>query len=1142
MQVKSSLLQVVLWVPLLIIAFSPSYLAAQSFNATVVGTVRDTSGALIPGVEITFIQLETNRLVFTVTNEHGYYVSPPLSVGNHRVEAALPGFKRGIRSGIVLEIGQTTVIDFILEVGEIADSVEVRADASMLESATSTLGKVVDNRRILELPLNTRNIYTLVALTPGFAGGVGHRYGDMRWAVYGARTRTMDVLIDGVSAAHGTVNGDVGISVFPSVDAIQEFRVMGSNLPAEYGRTMGTVLNVAYKSGTNDFHGSVYNFLRNSVFDANDFFSNLRGSELGSFKRNQFGGVLGGPILRNRTFFLVSYEGLRERSLNTRTLTVPTLLERKGDFSQTFDRRGRLVAIFDPFTTRPNPSGRGFVRDPFPGNMIPEQRKDAVALKVMQFYPLPNALGEPFTNRNNYFKAGSLSLDTDNFDFKVDHHLSEARKLLVRYSHRYTEDAPPVFFPGELAIAEGRIIQENHPRNVVVEYTHSLSPTSVWVSRIGGARTLFVFSNQGLGFKPSSLGLPETIDRVVDRLMFPRFAASGFVNLGGSDHRFSSFNNISAMTSLSHVRGTHTLKFGFEARLIRSNVWEARSAGTFSFNAGFTQGPDPLRARSDAGHSIASLLLGTGRPGDRLIQNWKNVASQSYYFAGYIQDDWRVSPRLMLNAGLRYDVDTPRTERFNRMNYFDPDTRSPLADVVPGMSNLKGGLVFVGVDGRSRYQFETDKFNFAPRLGLAYQFTPRLVLRAGYGHIYGASMKQAAGTVGPFGFRVEYPWVTTLDGITPFNLLRDPYPQGFREAPGASEGLLTQVGANIQAVLFDTGTPWSQQWNLTLQHEFGPDLFLEVGYVGNRGRRLHASTEGGLNLNQLDPRHMALGSKLNELVDNPFFGIVNQGVLVAPKISRAQLLRPFPQFTDVIPLRISDASSWYNAFQVTAKKRMSGGLQFEGSYVWSKTFDEGTSHQDSYNIRASRALSAEDVAHRFIIAYIYELPFGRNQFIGKDVHRVVDWLIGGWQINGITNLQSGTPLSFSASNTAGLFNPATRPNNNGKSGKLEGKAQERLNRWFDTSVFSQPEPFTFGNMGPGSPDIRSDAVWNFDVSLFKEFRRERPRAQFRIEALNAFNTPRFGNPNTSVISGSFGRVSSQANAPRQIQFGLKFLW
>lgn len=1117
-------------------------LSAQSFTATIVGTVKDTSGAVIPGVEVTFVHLQTNRQSMTITSEHGYYVSPPLSVGNYRVEATLPGFKRAVRSGIVLEVQQAAVVDFTLEIGELSDSVEVRANTQMLEPTTSTLGKVVDNRRILELPLNTRNVYTLVALTPGFAGDVGHRYGDMRWAVYGTRTRAMDILIDGLTAAHGTVNGDIGISVFPSVDAIQEFKVMGSNLSAEYGRTMGTVLNVVYKSGTNEFHGSVYNFLRNSVLDANDFFSNLRGRQLGSFKRNQFGGVLGGPIQRNKTFFLVSYEGLRERSFQSRTFTVPTLLERKGDFSRTFNRSGRLVQIFNPFSTKPNPNGRGFVREPFPGNAVPSSLMDPVALSVIKFYPLPNVPGEPFTNRNNYFKTGSLSLDTDNYDFRVDHHFSDMDKVFVRYSHRYTNDAPAVFFPSELAIAEGRVIQENRPRNLVAEYTRSLSPTSILAARLGAARTIFVFSNQGLGFKPSSLGLPESIDRVVDRMMFPRFGANGYVDLGGNDHRYSSFNTVSTTASLTQMWGAHTLKFGYEGRLIRANVWEARSAGTFRFEERFTQGPDPLRSSSTAGNSIASLLLGTGRTGDRLIQNWKNVASQSYYFAGYVQDDWRLSQRLTLNLGLRYDLDTPRTERFNRMNYFDPDVRSPLADVVPGRNDLKGGLIFVGVDGRSRYQYDDDTNNFGPRLGLAYQLTSGTVLRVGYGHIFGASMVQAAGTVGPFGFRTEYPWVTTLDGITPFDLLRNPFPQGFRPSPGASEGLLTQVGANLEAALRDTNSPWSQQWNFTVQHEFGSDLFLEAGYLGNRGRELHASTESGFNLNQLDPKHMALGSKLNELVPNPFFGIVKQGVLVSSRISRAQLLRPFPQFTDIIPLRISDASSWYHAFQLTTKKRMSHGIMFEGSYVWSKTLDEGTRHQDSYNIRASRALADTDITHRFVISYIYELPFGQGRSWGKDVSKLVDWLIGGWQLNGITFIQSGTPRSFSASNTAGIFAPNTFPNNSGRSGKLTGRAQGRLDRWFDTSAFSQPEPFTFGNMGPVSPDIRNDSVRNFDLSLFKEFQMEKVQIQFRIEALNAFNTPRFGNPNTSVISGSFGRVTSQANAPRQIQFGLKLLW
>ncbi len=1127
---------------------------AQSFTGVIQGTVKDASGAVVPQAAVAVIHAGTGARTDVQTDAGGEYRAVELPPGNYIVEVSATGFKKVRREGIVLEVNQQARVDVALEVGAIVDTITVTADAPLLESTTSTVGKVVDNRRIMNLPLNTRNVYSLIFLTPGVVGTVGINYDDMRYSVNGARVRMLDTLIDGISSAHPTVNGAGGISVFPSVDAIDEFKVLGANYAAEYGRSHGSVLNVVFKSGGNNFHGSAFEFLRNSVFDANNFFDNRRGQKLASFKRSQFGGMLSGPIKRDKTFFLADYEGLRERGFATTTFTVPTELERRGDFSQSFASNGQLIRIFNPFTTRANPTGSGFIRDQFPSNVIPSGMFDPVAVNVIKYYPLPNATGNPVTHANNYSQSGSNAINLDQWDVRVDHNLSSRQKLFGRYSHRFIENAPPVYFPKDLAIAEGRVIQENHGRGVVADYTNTLSPTTILSVRLGFSRTLFVFANQGLGFLPSSLGLPKDIDAAVDRQMFPRFSASGYQNLGGNDHRRSGFNTGTLLVNLTRVRGPHTMKTGFEGRILRVNVWEARDAGNFAFTAGMTQGPNPTQASSTAGNSMASLLLGTGSSGV-LIQAWKNVAAQSFYYAGYVQDDWRITPKLTLNLGLRYDLDTPRTERYNRVNFFDPSVPSPLAQKVPQFPNLRGGLVFVGVGGRDRHQYDWDTNNFAPRLGLAYQLTPRTVIRAGYGHVFGISAQEAIGTVGPFGFRVENPWVNSLDGITPFNLLKNPFPQGFQPPPGFSQGLLTQAGANLQAVLRDTVTPWTMQWNLTVQRELPSQVLLEVGYVGARGLQLSRGGESGFTLNQLRPELMSLGSRLNELVDNPFFGIVNSGVLISNRVSRAQLLRPYPQFTTIQPLFSSGSSSTYHALQVTGKKRLSHGLQFETTYTWAKTLDNGESHQDSYNIRASRALTDIDIAHRLILSYVYELPFGRGRRFAPDASRLLDLFIGGWQFNGITTFQTGTTLSISANNTSGVFSEAARANNNGKSGKLSGVVDKRLgdkvdpvtrgilNPYFDTSVFSQPLAFTFGNLGTRLPDIRNDGVRNFDLSVFKNFTAmERLNVQFRAEFLNAFNTPRFGSPTTSVTSNSFGVINSQANAPRQIQFGLKFLW
>jgi hypothetical protein len=1115
--------------------------AAQSSSSTIAGTVRDQSGALVPGAEVSITHVETNRQAAATTNLRGEYISVPLSVGQYRVEAMAQGFKKAVRSGLTLELNQTAVVDLVLEVGETAERVEVVADASQLETTTATMGQVVNNRQIRELPLNTRNVYSLVFLTPGVVGSTSTDSANAsNWAVYGTRRQLQDIVIDGVPAAHPTANGFTGVSVFPSVDAIQEFKLMGATFSAEYGRSVGSVLNIVYKSGNNLSHGSVYNFLRNSVLDANGFFANRAGQPLRSFRRNQFGGTLSGPIRKDKTFFMASYEGLRERSFSSSGYSVPTPLQRTGDFSQTLVSNGSLVRIFDPFSTRANPAG-GFIRDQFPNNVIPAARLNPVAVNIIKYYPQPTQAGDANTNLNNFFKSGSAQVDFDNLDFRVDHNINSRQKLNVRYSYRDQLSGPPVLFSPEAAVAEGTIVTTNTGNNLSAEYSNTLSPTSILTARVGASRTLFDFTNQGVGFKPSSLGLPAGIDSAASPAMFPHITVSGFKTLGNQDHRHTAFNSFSANASLNRVIGQHNLKFGFEGRLIRVNLLEARApSGSFPFSATFTQGPNPLSASSTAGNSVASLLLGTGNSGNRLFTYFKNVAAQNFYLAGYVQDDWRVTSRLTLNLGLRYDLETPRTERFDHLNYFNPDVRSPFADKVQGMSQLKGGLVYVGVDGRNRYQFGVDTRNIAPRFGLAYQASKRTVLRGGYAHIFAPSLKAASGSDTPWGFRGETPWISSIDGMTPLATLSNPYPNGFAIPPGTSEGLLSGAGDEIRPLLYSNGAPWTQQWNFTIQRELPAKTILELGYVGTRGFELPLA----LMLNQLHPQYLALGARLNEQVDNPFYGVVNRGIHLSSKITRGHLLRPFPQYSTMEGGgRDTGGKSWYNGMLISAKNRLWHGMQFEGSYTWSKTFDMGEDFQDYYNIEASRALSSTEQRHNFIMSFLYELPFGKGRGFGANLNRAWDAVVGGWQINGIVAFKSGTPLQITASNTSGLYALLTAPNNNGKSGRLDGSPQSRLNRWFDTSVFSQPPAFTLGNMGPRVPDLRNDRVRNYDISLFKEFvLRESLKLQFRTEALNALNTPRFGNPTTSVTSGSFGIVSTQANAPRQVQFGLKALW
>ncbi len=1118
-----------------------SSLGAQSITGSITGVVTDASGAVIPGAEVTVINTGTNVRSAAKTGSGGNYTIPLLPRGDYRLEVSAAGFRHFVQEGIVLQVQQTARLDVQMTVGELADSVLVTAEVATLETENATLAKVVDNRAITNLPLNTRNVYNLVFLTPGVTGTVGNSYGEMRYSVNGARQRTMDTMIDGVSAAHPTVNGFAGISVFPSVDAIEEFKLLGADYPAEFGRSLGSVLNVVFKSGTNQFHGSAYEFLRNSALDSNNWFDNRRGQELLSFKRSQFGGVLNGPIRKDKTFFLYSFEGLRERRADSTTASVPTELERLGDFSKTTNSSGKMIVMYDPFTTTKNPSGSGFIRTVFADNKIPAARFDPVAMNVMKYYPLPNTAPTGLTNnQQNFAASGSKPLDMTQSDYRIDQVISPTQRFFARYSTRLNDDKAAIFFPEDVKVAEGRINLEDHVHGAVADYTNTLSPTTILNARLGFARTLYVYANQSLGFAPSTLGLPKYIDTAVDRLTFPGFSVSDYRSLGGGDHRRNAFMTYTAVTSVTKIVGKHTVKTGVDSRMMRVNVNEGRSASDYSFSRSMSQGPNPSQSSSSAGNGFASLLLGTGNSGT-LQSNYKNVATQSFYLAGYFQDDWRVTPKLSLSLGLRWDIDTPRTERYNRTNFFDPNVATPVSQVIP---NATGGLVFVGVNGQPRTQFDRDLNNWAPRFGLSWQLLPKTVLRLGYAHVFGPSQQAAAGTIGTMGYRVDNTWVATVDGITPNDLLRNPYPNGVTSALGSARGVLTQLGSRIEATTRDIVAPRTRQINVNIQRELPFSTLLEVAYVGTRGFNLHRNEEGGLSLNQLPPELMSLGSKLTEQVDNPFYATAfATGVLAGTKTSRAQLLRPYPQFTEIIPIYSVGASSFYNSLQVSANKRFSKGLQMQLAYTWAKNIDDGMSHQDSYNIRADRALSDIDVSHRAVIMGVYELPFGRGRHWGRDWSRLLDIAAGQWQVNGLVTLSAGTPIGISASNNAGIFNQAIRANSNGKSGKLTGPVQERLSAYFDKSVYSQPAAFTFGNMGPRLPDIRNDGMYNFDLSLFKDFQVvERVKLQFRAEALNAFNTPRFSGPDTSVTSSSFGVISSQANAPRQVQLGLKALF
>ena len=1110
---------------------------AQSTGASLVGAVHDTTGQAISSATVIATNTATNARTTQRSNEKGEYTLLGLPPGTYSLHIEAAGFRGYDQKGIRLDLNQNATQDVVLMVGSTAETVTVSADVSGLDTVSPQVSDEVNGESLRDLPLNARNPYALLELIPSFSGSTGDDYNSNGFSISGGRQGYHDTLVDGTPAGFPTVNGNSGIGIFPSIDAIGEFHVLAQNYSAEYGRSLDGIVNVVFKSGANQFHGSLFEFIRNSAFDSNSYFSNLHQTPLPLFHRNQFGGFLSGPVYKNKTFFMVSTELLRANQFTEVTNTVPTAAERTGDFSQAG------VTIYNPFTTRCAVMGQNpcqkYIRDAFANNIITSEFQNQEALKALAYYPLPNVTG---ATTNNFFANGGSPTATTAWDVRVDHTLNEHQKVFARYSNRVYEANPDNLWPGKTAVAEGLIDGEDFSRGVTIGYTAFPKSDMIFDTRLGFSRTLYNYLNKSLGFDETSLGLPADIDQFTGTSLFPVFSPAAYTGLGNNGNRHNAFMTYSLLSSLTWVHGQHTFKFGFDGRLIRVNDHEsADSSGNFSFGTNWTQ--EPNAATSNTGNGIASMLLGLGT-GD-MIQEYKDDASQSYYFAGYFQDDWHIMPKLTLNLGLRYDIDTPRTDRFNRMNYFNPTAVSPLASAVPG---LEGGLVFVGVNGQSRHQYHIDANNLAPRFGFSYQAVKNTVVHGGAGIVYGPSAQAAAGTVGPYGFRVQNNWISSVnnDGIDPLStsLLNNPFPQGFQTPPGAANGLTTGVGGQIEGVLQNTPTPYVVQYSLDIQEALPYKTTLDVAYVGDRGRKQQQSREGGIDFDQLPVSDLAQGSQLESSVANPYYGAITTGALNGSTTTTAQLLKRYSQYTSMLPLFLAGGNNQYDALQLRISKRFSRGLQLTGSYVWGKNFDNGTTHQDSFNPMKDYAVTSYDVHQRVIVSYIYDLPFGRGRRFGSSVPGLENAILGGWQFNGITTLQGGNPLQISASNNLSSFNFQTlHANTNGQNATLHGDIHKRLGAYFNKAVFSQPDPFTLGNGPAYYGNLRGPGLDSTDLSFFKEFRAvEKLDVEFRAEAFNAFNHVQFGNPDTGVTDAAFGSISSLANSPRQIQFGLKLLF
>jgi hypothetical protein len=1127
---------------------------AQDRTGSITGTVHDPSGAPVPDAQITVRNRETGIKRVTKTSGNGDYTVTLLDPGSYDAVVEHAGFKSLQRSGIELHVNDSLRIDYALALGEVSQVVDVHEETPLLRTNDASLGQVVDNQKVTSLPLNGRSSFRLVELTPGYtpSPGANGQFGDIpvnttwdsNFSINGGQGYSNEIMIDGTPSTTGFFDQ---ITTMPSVDALEEFKVQSNAMSAEFGRTGGGVLNVTTKSGTNAFHGSLFEFLRNSVLGANDYFNNLAGSPRVAFKMNQFGGSIGGPVVKNRTFFFFNYEGTRWRRGAVFVTTVPTAAERQGDFSHDVTNAGQLIAIYDPTSTVPAAQAGQYVRTPFPGNIIPANRINQIGANIASYYPLPNTVGSGASGVNNYVSNAGGAVNKDQFNGRLDHQITANDKIFGRISSDVTDLCQPntygnIASPGAASV--GCTTFKNRSASLEDDYT--ISPNVLFSIRYGFARWYQIRAGLSYGFNQTTLGFPAALVSEEQIPAFPTVNVSGYGALGnqGSNYLSNGNDTHSLLPSLTIVRGRQVIKAGADMRMTRINLFNPNSpGGVYGFTQAFTQGPNPLTSSATAGDAFASMLLGT--PASGSVTTDVGVSMQSFYFAGYVQDEIKATDKLTISAGLRYETESPYTERHNKIVGFDANLPSPAANAA--FPNLQGGLVFASPG--NRYVYDWYKKGFGPRLGLAYQAAKHTVIRAGAGMFYAPLQisNSAVGFSPSSGFSSTTPLTASIDGgLTPFNSLANAFSSGLIPPSGNSLGASTFLGQGITVWDSHPITPRSYQWNFDIQHQLPWSVLIDAAYVGNRGVFL----AGNRQFDAMPTQYLALGSALLNQVPNPFYGKITTGTLAQPTVTAQSLITPFPQFSSVNVINDTAGNSMYHAFQLKVEKRLSSGLSVLVAYSFEKIITDvpwaasgiggnngsGT-YQNWYNLSAERALSAQDVPNSLTISYNYALPFGKGKTFGGQWHGPMEWILGNWALNGITRVNSGNPLALATSvNNTHSLGGGSRPNTNGVNSAL---SNPNIYGWFNVGTFSAPAAFTLGNVSR-TINVFSPGVVNFDASVFKNLVfRERYTLQFRAEFFNLFNHENFAPPDTTLGDKTFGQISASNLLPRVGQLALK---
>lgn len=1140
--------------------FVPAH--AQETRGQILGRVTDPSGAVLPGARVRCVSVDTNVRTSSLTNQTGDYVLPFLVPGTYNVSIEREGFRRFEQQGVTVQVDSRVTVNARLELGGATESVDVVAESPLVETADAALSATVTSRNLDELPLKDGNPVMLTQLSPGVlnlaTGGQTRPFdnaGTSAMPISGSRTGTNEYRLDG---APNTTGAAGNIAFVPPSGVVAEVKVQTTPFDASSGFSTGGTVNVSLKSGSRQIRGQLYESLQNPVLNANSFFSNLAGRPRDNYRQNRWGASASGPAAipglldrRDRTFWMYGYEGIHNASPvagQTGMSTVPTSEQRQGDFSSLLPR-GARYQIYDPATIRPVAGGH-FQRDPFSGNVIPASRIDAAAKAIMDRYiPRPNLAGT-IDGTNNYITPFIAANKFASHIFRVDEILSDRNRLFVRgtlnnrhqeYGHRFNGGA-------------GYDHHRNN-RGFGIDDAFLFSPAFLLNIRYNYTRYNTFDVPLSLGADLTGLGFSQAFVDQINRndprgLMLPEIGIANYLTLS-STRRIWGANDIHAAAfAFTRLARSHTLTLGGEVRVYRdTNQNLGRSSGQMAFNSEWTRGPLENAAAAPLGQSFTGFLLGL--PGSGNFDRNDSYAQQYGVSGWYFQDSWKIRSGLTVNLGVRWELEQPITERYNRaVRGFDAETPSPIearvranyaaapAALLPASAfRVRGGLTFAGVDGRPRALWDANRRNLAPRFALAWQVSRRTVVRGGYGIFYDLARQK----VDQSGFSRTTSLVPSLDtGQTFAAGLRIPFPGGFLAPLGAAGGLLTNAGQSITPVNTDLLDPYMQRWQLSVQRQLGRNALAEVAYVGSRGTRLRVgrqlSPTPGEYLSTLPVRDTATISRLSANVSNPYYPLLPGTSLAGKTVTVAQLLKPYSQFIGISSIR-NDAFSWYHSLQTRLEKRLSRGYTLTAAWTWSK-FMEATSFLNPTDPAPAHTISDQDRTHRLVVSSIYELPFGPRRPWAASWKGVPGALVSGWQVQGIYQIQSGAPLTFGSDVPYyGDFKNIALPAD-----------QRTRQQWFNTNAgFERDTSKQFSYHLRTFPlrlsGVRSMGLNMWDLSALKNTRlAERTSIQFRCEFINALNHTHFSAPSTSPTTTAFGTITSFAQQPRSVQFGLKVLF